>query len=79
VDFESGLEQRGKKAEALDVIDVQVAQQDVDAPNVGRQLESERSQAGSRVEHEHAAIGDAHLDAGGVAAVPHGVVTGCRL
>ena len=54
------------------MVEVHVREEQVDLGRPGiRQLDPERPDPGSGVENDHRAVGRAHLDTGGVAAVPH--------
>ena len=76
--LESGIEQRAEEPEALQVIEMQVRQHDVQLAIVTVDVHTERTHPGARVEHEPVAAVEHHLDAARVAAVADGVGAGCR-
>ena len=78
VHLESGIEQRAEEPEALQVIEVQVRQHDVQLAIVAVHAHTERTHPGARVEHDPVAAVEPHLDAARVAAVAHGVGARCR-
>jgi hypothetical protein len=78
VDLEAWTSERVEEAEALDVVEMKVGEQDVDPPNVGTDGGSESSDAGTGVEHDDAVGAGADLDARGVAAVAHRLGPGRR-
>ena len=65
-------EARLEEAEALEVIQVQVAQHQVDSTAVAAEAYAQRTDAGAGVEHDQRSVGS-NLHAGRVAAVPHRV------
>ena len=68
-DLGLGAEGRGEEDEALDVVEVQVGEEDVEAGRLVGQGEAEVADAGAGVEREQRAVGEGDADAGGVAAV----------
>ena len=72
VPLEIGVEQRRQKRQALDVVPVRVADEDVAAPRavrLGPQRLPEAMRAGTAIEQQQHAAACAHLDARGVAAI----------
>ena len=71
--------ERREEAKALEVVEVQVRQEEVDPPRAAPdEVEPERADAGARVEHERRLAVEHHLDAGRVAAVRERVRPGRR-
>ena len=69
---------RAEEAEAFDVVDVQVREQEVDRLRAAAQGRAEPADAGARVEDEQRPVREAELDARRVAAVRHRVRSRCR-
>ena len=67
MDLAGGPKERGKEAEALDVVHVEVGQEDVEPLDRRVNGGSEPTDAGPGVEHENGAIGAHDLDCCGVA------------
>jgi hypothetical protein len=68
-----GPPDRLERGQPLDVVDVQVGQEQVDARRgLLEQREAEAARAGAGVEDDEAAVVEADLDARGVAAVAGG-------
>src|SRR6185369_10422592 len=61
--------ERSEESEPLDVIEVQVREHHVDAPQGALERAPERTDASARVEDEHRPLRAAHLDTRSVAAV----------
>ena len=70
-DHDLGLraEGGGEEDQALDVVEVQVGEQDVQAGRLVAEGEPEAADPGARVERQQRAVGERDLHAGGVAAV----------
>src|SRR6202012_1420014 len=68
-DLGVGAEERGEEGEALDVVEVKVGEEEVDAGRLGREREAEAADAGAGVEDDERAVGEGDADAGGVPAV----------
>src|SRR5438046_1191965 len=68
-DLGVGLEEGREEHQPLDVVEVQVGEQDVDAGGLGGEPEPEGADARAGVEHEQRSVGERDLDAGGLAAV----------
>ena len=70
-DHDLGLrpEAGGEEDQALDVVEVEVGEQDVQAGRLVGQGEAEVADAGAGVERQQRAVGEGDADAGGVAAV----------
>ena len=70
-DHDLGLrpEGRGEEDQALDVVEVKVGEEDVEAGRLGGQGQAEAADAGAGVERQQRAVGEGDADAGGVAAV----------
>ena len=73
-DHDLGLraEGGGEEDEALDVVEVEVGEEDVEPGRLVRQRQAEAADAGAGVERQHRAVGEGDADAGGVAAVADG-------
>ena len=69
----SGRKQRREEHEALNVVEVEVGQEDVDAVRLGREREAEAADAGACVEHHERAVGQRDRHARGVAPVAAGL------
>ena len=79
MDVDAGPEQGPEEPEALQVIEVQVGQQDVElVDGLVLHRHAEGPQAGAGVEHEDGTVGEAYLHTRRVAAVAHGVWAGRR-
>jgi hypothetical protein len=76
VDFDGGVEEWPKKAEALDVIHVEVGEEEVYAADGSHELFAEAADAGAGVEDEDGSFTAAYFDAGGIAAVAFGFWAG---
>src|SRR5207237_6419377 len=74
VPFVAGLEQRPEERDALDVVPVGVADQDMAAQRLaaGHKLASENLGAGSHVEDDESPRGRPQLDAGRIPAIAQG-------
>src|SRR5689334_13332758 len=68
-DLGLGTEGGGEEDEALDVVEVEVGEEDVEAGRLVGQGEAEAADAGAGVERQHRAVSEGDADAGGVAAV----------
>src|SRR5438067_385634 len=78
VPFVAGDEDRGKERQALDVIPVSMANQQMPPQRLFaalHQLGAKRNRAGAAIEHYDSAGGRPHLDTGGIAAVPESIWT----
>ena len=76
VQLGSGQERRDEEGEALDVIPVRVADEEVEAHRLRdrlRQVHAELAGAGAAVEDDHGSVGGAPLPARGITPVPRGV------
>ncbi len=68
-DLGLGAEGGGEEDQALDVVEVEVGEQDVQAGRLVGERQAEAADAGAGVERQHRAVGEGDADAGGVAAV----------
>ncbi len=68
-DLGLGPEGRGEEDQALDVVEVEVGEEDVEAGRLGGEGEPEAADAGAGVERQQRAVREGDADAGGVAAV----------
>ena len=68
-DLGLGAEGGGEEDEALDVVEVEVGEEDVQPGRLVGQGEAEAADPGAGVERQHRAVGEGDADAGGVAAV----------
>jgi hypothetical protein len=79
VDLDPRHEQRPEEAEADEVVEMEVGKEDVDLRGFFEgKLGPQGPYAGAGVKDQWGAIGQPDLDAGGVAAIAHGVRTGGR-
>ncbi len=72
VGLDRGIEQRPEKAQALDVIHVQVGQQDVDPAQRARERGAEPAHARPGIEDQHGAVMALDGNTRGVAAIAGG-------
>jgi hypothetical protein len=76
VQLRIGHPDRCERTQSLDVVDVQMAEQQVDRPTggrLGRELDPERARAGARIEHHEGVVVQPDLDARGVPPVASGL------
>src|SRR5207302_4884375 len=75
-DLRIGTEERREEEQALDVVQVKVAEQDVDIGAGGGQVRRQLANAGARVEDQLRAVGGRDVHARGVASIAHRLRTG---
>ena len=68
-DLGVGHEEGCEEHQPLDVVEVEVGEEDVDAPCSAGEPEPEGADARAGVEHEQPPVRERHLEAGGIAAV----------
>ena len=79
LDADAVIPERREEAEALEVVEVQVGQEEVDrAVCRVEEVEAKRADTGAGIQDERRVVVEQHLDAGRVAAVRHGVGAGGR-
>lgn len=76
MNVETRIVNRGKKAQSLDVVHMQVGEQDIHTPYRRRNRRRQTADSRAHIKHQYRAFAANHAHAGGVAAVARGFRAG---